>query len=57
MIKQAWSDFSFFFFKLFQILVSKESSYFFITSGKVDSWNMFHLEDINEHVANYGYHD
>ena len=44
------------FFQTFEILVSQESSYFFITDVKFYGWTMFRLEDIEENVPDYGNH-
>ena len=55
-IKEAWSIFmDFFSFKLYEILVSKESPGIFLTTFcEFYSWNACHLEDICENMANYG---
>ena len=45
------------FFKLLEILVSQESSYFSHNHSKFHSWKEFHLKDINENVSGYGNHN
>ena len=47
----------FFFFKLSEILVSEESSYYFITPGEFYNWKMYCLENINENMTSYGNHN
>ena len=42
------------FFKLLEILVSKESSYFLITHVQCYRWKAFHLDDTDENVIGYG---
>ena len=44
------------FFKLFEILLSQESSYFSHNPWQILQLKVFCLEDINEHVSGYGSH-
>ena len=47
-LKEAWSDFPDFSLKLFEIFVSKESSY-----EKFYNWNMFCLEGIGKNMTTW----
>ena len=52
-VKRAQSDSFNFFFKLLEILVSQESSYFSEKHGTFHSSKVFHLKEINENMPGY----
>ncbi len=56
-IKGARSDCFRFFSNFRRFWYQKKAHIFLITSGEFYSWKMYRLEDINENVTSYGYHN